>query len=233
MTLGHFTSRSKARRHILEGKVYVDGIVQTKPATLFSPKLSVEIKAKESYVGRGGLKLEEALDHFRVPVDGKVCLDVGASTGGFTHCLLQRNAAQVYAVDVGRGQLHPSLQEDSRVVSQEGINARELCSEMFPCRFELIVIDVSFISLSLVLSPVIDLAAEACYLICLVKPQFEVGKSKVGSGGVVREESSRQLAVSKIDDTLKAMNEWRRIGVMPCSVVGADGNQEYFICAER
>ncbi len=181
-------SREKARAVIMAGEVFVDGQRSDKPGTAYAPEVNIQVRGGgQKYVSRGGLKLERALDYFGGDPGGKVCLDCGASTGGFTDLMLQRGAKKVYSVDVGYGQLAWSLRNDERVVVMEKTNARYLTPDMFPERPELASIDVSFISLSLILPAVRGVLTEDGEVFCLVKPQFEAGREKVGKKGVVRE----------------------------------------------
>jgi 23S rRNA (cytidine1920-2'-O)/16S rRNA (cytidine1409-2'-O)-methyltransferase len=182
-----FDSRERARAAIMSGEIFVDGRRAAKPGDAIDEGLPVEYRGGRKYVSRGGLKLEKALDFFGVVPQGRVCLDCGASTGGFTDCLLQRGAARVYAVDVGYGQLAWSLRTDGRVTVIERTNARYITQEIIPEKIDIAVADVSFISLSLVLPAVRPLVAEGGEAVCLIKPQFEAGRDKVGKRGVVRD----------------------------------------------
>ncbi len=184
---GCFESREKAKAVIMAGEVFVDGQRCDKPGTAFPEDCAVEVRGGLRYVSRGGLKLEKALDFFGGCVSGRVCLDCGASTGGFTDCMLQRGAKRVYAVDVGYGQLAWSLRTDGRVTVFERTNVRNLTPELFPERPEVCTVDVSFISLGLVLPAVRRVLAPEGEVFCLVKPQFEAGRDKVGKKGVVRD----------------------------------------------
>ena len=196
---GLAASREEAVRLILAGLVHVDGRVVDKAATPVAPTANVMVAGRPSpYVGRGGEKLAAALDHFRLDPQGKVCFDVGCSTGGFTDCLLQRGAARVYAVDVGYGQFDWRLRQDPRVVLKERTNIRYLEADFVQEPIHLIVIDVSFISLTLVLPCVMPYLADRGSIITLIKPQFEVGKGLVGRGGVVRDEDLRERSAEKV-----------------------------------
>ena len=209
------------------GEVKVDGHVVDKPAEKFGEDAVVEIKEKPRFVGRGGLKLEGALEHFGIDVAGWVCLDVGASTGGFTDCLLQRGAVKVHAVDVGTNQLVWKLRSDPRVVSREKFNARHMEVKDLGEKVRLAVMDLSFISLTKVLPAVFGVLAEGGEVVCLIKPQFELEREDVGKGGIVREEELRIRAVEKIRRfvTEDHGREWK--GVIPASIAGTDGNQEF------
>ncbi|MDR1299209.1 MAG: TlyA family RNA methyltransferase [Oscillospiraceae bacterium] len=184
---GIFDSRERARAAIMSGEVFVDGHRAEKPGTAVDEGLPVEYRGGRKYVSRGGLKLEKALDFFGIAPQGRVCLDCGASTGGFTDCLLQRGAARVYAVDVGYGQLAWRLRNDGRVAVIERTNIRYVTSDIIPEQIDIAVADVSFISLALVLPAVRPLVAEGGEAVCLIKPQFEAGRDKVGKRGVVRD----------------------------------------------
>ena len=185
----------------------------------------LEVRAAERYVGRGGLKLEGALAHFSLDPGGLTCLDVWASTGGFTDCLLQHGAAKVYALDVGHGQLDWKIRSDPRVVVMEHCNARHLQAGDLPEKVQLAVADVSFISLTLVLPPVAALLTDGGMIVALIKPQFELSRAEVGRGGVVRDDAARQRAVDKIRDFALRLG-WNWGGVVDSPVAGADGNRE-------
>lgn len=212
---------------VLAGEVKVDGHVIDKPAERFGEDAVVEIKEKPRFVGRGGLKLEGALEHFGIDVNGWTCLDVGASTGGFTDCLLQRGAAKVHAIDVGTNQLVWKLRNDPRVVVREKFNARNMVEEDIGEKVRLAVMDLSFISLTKVLPAVFGVLEMGGAVVCLIKPQFELEREDVGKGGIVRDEALRKRAVEKIRDfaTGEYSREWR--GVIPASIAGMDGNQEF------
>ena len=196
---GLAASREEAARLILAGLVHVDGRVVDKAATPVAPAMNVTVAARASlYVGRGGDKLAAALDHFRLDPEGLVCFDVGCSTGGFTDCLLQRGAARVYAVDVGYGQFDWRLRQDPRVSLKERTNIRYLEADFIREPINLIVIDVSFISLTLVLPCVVPYLESSGSVITLIKPQFEVGKGRVGRGGIVRDDGLREQSADKV-----------------------------------
>jgi len=225
-------SRSRAQRMIEAGRVKVDGHVITRPGHPIDPEAEIEILSYEQYVSRGGEKLEAALEQFRIEVKGKICLDVGASTGGFTDCLLQNGAAKVYAIDVGHDQLHPNLRRDDRVIAREGINARYLEPQDVDEPIELVVIDVSFISLKLVLLPLVELLAEKSDIVALVKPQFEVGRGRVGKGGVVRNPELHR----EVLDTLSAFFDgvgWRVLERVESPIPGPKGNREFLVYLKR
>ena len=222
-------SRSRAQRMIQAGRVKVDGRIVDRPGHPIDPEAEIEILAFESYVSRGGEKLEAALDRFRIDPRGKVCLDVGASTGGFTDCLLQRKAAKVYAIDVGHDQLHPSLRRDPRVVVREGLNARYLEPEDVGEPIDLAVIDVSFVSLKLVLPALTDIADEHAEIVALVKPQFEVGADRLPRDGVVKSEADRQAALQDLRTFIEAETPWSVVNEMPSPIRGEKGNVEVFL----
>jgi 23S rRNA (cytidine1920-2'-O)/16S rRNA (cytidine1409-2'-O)-methyltransferase len=227
---GHFNSRERAQRSILAGQVLVAETVVDKPGTLVRTDAAVRVIAEEKYVGRGGYKLEAALDHFNINTTNLVCLDVGASTGGFTDCLLQRGAKKVIAVDVGHNQLAWKIRSDTRVEVHEGFNARKLSPELIGARVQLAVVDVSFISLTLVLPPIFACVETGGTAIALIKPQFESEPHQVGKGGIVRDEELRMRSVSKI--RLFAVEQLQRqwVGFIESPITGAKGNREYLAC---
>ncbi len=231
--LGYAESRERAKALILAGAIYVDGERQTRPGTTLKEGAAVEFRgAKLPYVSRGGLKLEKALDEFSIDPAGLVCVDCGASTGGFTDCLLQRGARHVYAVDVGYGQLAWSLRNDERVTVMERTNARDLTRAMFPEAMDLAVMDMSFISLRLVLPAVRSVLAPAGQAVCLVKPQFEAGREKVGKKGVVRDpEVHREVLERFIQDSAETGFALRGLTFSP--VRGPEGNIEYLAWLDR
>jgi len=221
-------SRSAAQALVLSGRVLVDDAPIDKPGTRVARAKSVRLKGgPRPFVSRGGEKLAGALDDLGLDPRGRVCLDVGASTGGFTDCLLQRGALRVVAVDVGHGQMHSRLRLDPRVEVREGVNARALSPADFHDRFALVVGDVSFISLSLVL-PAVDACAPAAELLLLVKPQFEVGREQVGKGGVVRDDALRAGAADRIARAALALGRRER-GRVDSRVTGPKGNREIFL----
>jgi 23S rRNA (cytidine1920-2'-O)/16S rRNA (cytidine1409-2'-O)-methyltransferase len=226
VTRGLCASREKAQRAIMAGRVTVAGQRAEKPGLQVPEDAIVELQGGERYVGRGGLKLEAALNHFEISAEGKICLDIGASTGGFTDCLLQRGAARVHAVDVGRGQLEWKLRSDSRVIVHEGLNARYLVVADIGELAQLCVADVSFISLALILPAAFALLTEAADMIVLIKPQFELSPAKVGRGGVVRDPAVRAEAVEKIRRFVEAKGK-RWLGVIESPVPGREGNIEF------
>jgi 23S rRNA (cytidine1920-2'-O)/16S rRNA (cytidine1409-2'-O)-methyltransferase len=229
---GLFESRERAQRSIMAGEVKIGDEIAAKPSQLVDLDAAVTVAEAQRYVGRGGQKLEGALDHFRVDVSEKVALDIGASTGGFTDCLLQRGAKKVYAVDVGHGQLAWKIRNDSRVVVLEKVNARSLAQKQVPEHIDLVVIDVSFISLTLILPSAFDLLAPDGVIVALIKPQFELERHDVSRGGIVRDATLHEKAQQKIVRFVEAAGH-RVIGLVPSTITGADGNQEFFICLRK
>jgi len=226
-------SREKAQALIMAGLVYVNGQRVDKAGTRVLLEAEIEVRGEACpYVSRGGLKLEHALKEFEVTVDGLVCADTGASTGGFTDCLLQHGAAKVYAIDVGHGQLHWRLRQDPRVVVMEGVNARYLKPEDLPEAVDLATIDVSFISLTKVLPAVVELVKPGGQIIALIKPQFEVGPREVGKGGVVRDPALHRRVVEKIKNFATGL-ELTILGVTESPILGPAGNKEFLIHLKR
>ena len=226
-------SREKAKRLIMAGVVEVNRIRIDKPGNLIPTSSSLSVKAPyPPYVSRGGLKLEAALDHFALDVNGKMMMDVGASTGGFTDCLLQRGAAGVIAVDVGYGQLHWKIRRDSRVIILEKTNIRYLRPEDLNERINGAVIDVSFISLKLVVPPVSEILLDHAFILALIKPQFEVGKGLVGKGGVVRDPSMHQDVINRLCTFFENLG-WTITGHVASPLAGPKGNREFFVYLER
>ena len=227
-----FPSREQARRAILAGDVSVATRVIDKPSELLDEQTAIEVKPIRKYVGRGALKLESALEHFDIDVREKTALDIGASTGGFTDCMLQRGAEKVYAVDVGYGQLDWKVRNDPRVIVLEKINARFLTREHVPERVDLCLIDVSFISLTLILPNAVALLKSDGMILALIKPQFELQRSDVGRGGIVRDPRLHQKAQDKI---VAFVNDLGHVvaGIAPAAIKGADGNQEFFACIRK
>lgn len=222
-------SRERARGLILAGQVRVDGQRVDKPGTLVPSAAAVTIVGpKHPFVGRGGVKLRAALDVFDITVEHKVCVDIGAGTGGFTDCLLQAGATSVVAVDVGHGHLHERLRHDPRVVLLERLNVRNLTPHHIPTAPNLVVIDVAFISLTLVLPVIVDLLSPDGEIVALVKPQFEVGKGQVGKGGVVRDAGKHVAAIRRVTDVARKLGLVVR-GICPSPIAGTKGNREFFV----
>lgn len=230
---GLATSREKAKAIIMSGIVFVDGQREDKAGSTFDEKVNIEIKgATLKYVSRGGLKLEKAMSHFDLSLDGKVCMDVGSSTGGFTDCMLQNGAIKVYAVDVGHGQLDWKLRNDERVVCMEKTNIRYVTPDQIDEAPSFVSIDVSFISLTKVLGPVKELMTEDGEIVCLIKPQFEAGREKVGKKGVVRDRKVHEEVIHMVMDYASS------IGFVLCNlefspIKGPEGNIEYLLHLSR
>ena len=226
--LGLVSSRTEAKGFITSGAVKVDGRIVTKPAfDVTSADVTVD-KSSKKYVSRGGLKLEAALDRFAISPAGRRAIDIGASSGGFTDCLLQRGALHVVAVDSGSGQLVDSIRCDSRVTVIENCNARFLCRKDIEYTPEIAVMDVSFISATLIIPAVYECLSECADFICLVKPQFEVGKSGVGKGGIVKSERLREDALKRVCECGAAVG-FSVLGTMTSPIEGGDGNIEYLV----
>jgi len=229
---GLFESRAKARAAIEAGGVTADGRPVAKASEMLADDAALEAVAAHPWVGRGALKLVHALDLWPIAVEGRTVLDVGASTGGFTEVCLARGAARVYAVDVGRGQLHAKVAGDRRVVSLEATDARDLTPALIPAAAELIVADVSFISLAKALPAALTLAGPGADLVALVKPQFEVGRGNVGKGGIVTDEAARRAALSDVERFL-ADSGWTVRATADSPIEGGDGNREFLLWASR
>ena len=229
---GICSSREQAQRAVMAGEVRIGDQIASKSSVLVEPGAAVSLQAPPRYVGRGGLKLEGALDHFQIPVSGLTALDLGASTGGFTDCLLQRGVARVYAIDVGHGQLAWKIRNDPRVIVREKLNARYLSREDVPDRIDLCAIDVSFISLTLILPNALELVTPNGVILALIKPQFELRAADVAHGGVVRDPELHEKAQHKVRDFI--VNAGHNVtGIVRSDITGADGNQEFFICVRR
>ncbi|MEA2694672.1 MAG: rRNA (cytidine1920-2-O)/16S rRNA (cytidine1409-2-O)-methyltransferase [Acidobacteriota bacterium] len=225
---GLFPSREQARRAVMAGTVEVDGRRVDKPGTPVAAAAGLAVLApKEPFASRAGRKLAAALDHFAVDPAGRVCLDVGASTGGFTDCLLQRGATRVYAVDVGYGQLDARLRQDPRVIVMERVNARHLTPEDLPEPASLVVVDVSFISLAKVVPALLPHLAPGGLLLPMIKPQFEAGRGQVGKGGILRDPDLRERVVAECADSLAALGLTLH-GLFDSPVAGMGGNREAF-----
>jgi 23S rRNA (cytidine1920-2'-O)/16S rRNA (cytidine1409-2'-O)-methyltransferase len=227
-------SRTAAAATVRAGRVRLakGGAAVEKPSELVDENAELVVEEGEEFVSRGGIKLNNALSELPIEVEGKPCLDVGASTGGFTDCLLQRGAQTVIAVDVGYGQLDWRLRQDSRVLVMERLNARALGDSYLPLRPELITVDVSFISLAMLIAPIVATAADEFDLLGLVKPQFELGKEKVGKGGVVRDAGDRRDAIRKVAEAMGKDGLVVR-GVASSGLPGPKGNRETFVWASR
>lgn len=226
-------SREKAKALIMAGSVYVDQQKADKPGDLYPEEAQIEVRGKGlQYVSRGGLKLEKAMEEFPISLAGLVCMDVGASTGGFTDCMLQNGAQKVYAVDVGYGQLAWSLRTDPRVINLERTNARYLTREQVPEPIDFFSVDVSFISLSLILPAVRPLLAEGARAVCLIKPQFEAGREKVGKKGVVRDPAVHREVIEKVLG-FALENGYSVLGLTFSPVKGPEGNIEYLAYLQR
>lgn len=227
------SSRERARAMIMEGKILVNGAPASKAGAMIDEDASISLRGEDiPYVGRGGLKLEAALDHFDIDAAGMTVMDVGSSTGGFTDCLLQRGAERIYCIDVGYGQLAWRLRNDPRVELFERTNIRTLERNRIPGEMDLAVVDVSFISLKLVIPRVAEFVSEKGAILALVKPQFEVGRKDVGKGGIVRNKEKRLEAVNSIMDFCKGMGLDAE-GMLECPVAGQKGNVEYFLYMRR
>jgi 23S rRNA (cytidine1920-2'-O)/16S rRNA (cytidine1409-2'-O)-methyltransferase len=231
---GLVESRSRAQALILAGKAFTGTRRVEKAGQLLPDDASLELKGQDHpWVSRGGVKLAFGLDHFGIDPAARTCLDVGASTGGFTDVLLARGAAKVYAVDVGHGQLAWKLRQDPRVVVLERVNARNLTREQIPEAPSLIVCDASFIGLATVLAQPLALAAPQAFLVALIKPQFEAGREAVGKGGIVRDPEVRRATCDRVAAWLGEQAGWRVRGLVESPIAGAEGNVEYLIAAQR
>ena len=231
--LGYAPSREKAKAVIMSGNVFVDGQREDKAGAVFGEDAQIAVKENPlKYVSRGGLKLEKAMREFPISLEGGICMDIGASTGGFTDCMLQNGAAKVYAVDVGYGQLAWKLRCDERVVCMERTNFRYMTREDIPDELDFASVDVSFISLTKILLPARRLLKPSGQMVCLIKPQFEAGREKVGKKGVVREPSVHREVIEKIVDFASFLGFWVR-GLTFSPVRGPEGNIEYLIWIEK
>jgi len=225
-------SRSRAQALIMAGKVFSDTKRLDKAGQQVTADISIEIKGQDHpWVSRGGLKLEKGLAHFAISVEGKTCIDVGASTGGFTDVLLTHGAAKVYAVDVGQGQLAWKLRQDDRVIVMEKTNARRLSIDDIPDPIDMVVCDASFIGLEVVLPAALGLVQPGGHVIALIKPQFEVGRGRVGKGGVVRDPELHQEVCDRIEAWLNGLEGWTVLGITESPIKGPEGNVEFLICA--
>jgi 23S rRNA (cytidine1920-2'-O)/16S rRNA (cytidine1409-2'-O)-methyltransferase len=229
---GFFPSREQAQRAIMAGEVRVGDHAVMKSSELVAEDAPISVAERPQFASRGALKLAGALDFFQVDVAGKTALDIGASTGGFTDCLLQRGATKVYAVDVGHGQLAWKIRNDPRVIVLEKLNARFLSREQIPEIVDLCVIDVSFISLTLILPNAFELVTPNAVILALIKPQFELERGQVPRGGVVRDPELHRAAQEKIAKFV-ATTRHEVVGIAPSVITGTDGNQEFFVCIRK
>jgi 23S rRNA (cytidine1920-2'-O)/16S rRNA (cytidine1409-2'-O)-methyltransferase len=226
-------SRAKAQAAIMAGLVFSGDKRLDKPGHAIAADMPLELRGKpHPWVSRGGVKLAHALDHFGLSPEGRIAIDVGASTGGFTDVLLQHGAAKVYAVDVGEGQLDWRLRNDPRVVVLEKTNARHLTAAQIPGAIGCVVCDASFIGLQTVLPAALSLAGPGAWAVALIKPQFEVGRERVGKGGVVRDPALHDEVCARIRDWWSGLPGWRVLGVEPSPILGPEGNREFLIAAE-
>lgn len=222
-------SREKAKTMIMEGNVFINNNREDKAGTMFDENVEIEIKGNTlKYVSRGGLKLEKAMTHFGITLDDKVCMDIGASTGGFTDCMLQNGAKKVYAVDVGYGQFAWKLRQDERVVCMEKTNIRYVTPEDIADKLDFASVDVSFISLTKVLGPARALLTDEGEMVCLIKPQFEAGREKVGKKGVVREKSVHEEVIVKVIEFAKEIG-FEILNLEYSPIKGPEGNIEYLV----
>lgn len=226
-------SRAKAQSLIREGFVTVGGTVQKKPAFVTGPEDDIAVMgALHPWVGRGGMKLDHALAHYALDIAGQICLDLGASTGGFTDVMLHYGAAKVYAVDVGHDQLHEKLRADARVVNLEGLHVKDITTDLVPDAIDFLAADLSFISVTKALPFVFPLLSSRARMVVLIKPQFEAGRDAIGKGGVVKDEGAQQTAVQSV---LRFLQEsgFLLSDVIPSPITGGDGNREFLLCAAR
>ena len=230
---GFAASRSEAQAAIRAGLVRVDGAVLDKPSRTVAEGAAIAYRKPHPFVSRGGVKLAAALEQFSLSPDGRVALDIGASTGGFTDVLLAGGAEKVFAIDVGHAQMNPGLARDRRIIVRDGVNARDLTEQHVPQPPQAITADVSFIGLKLVLPPALAMAAGGAWLVALVKPQFEVGRDWIGKGGIVRDDEAQDAALKDIVSWLGGQKGWSVLGTMESPIQGGDGNKEFLIAAEK
>jgi len=232
---GLFDSRSRGRDAIQRGTVKVAGQAVTKAGQLVAEDVEISVEdPAQAYVSRAALKLIAALDHFKLAPEGLDCLDIGASTGGFTQVLLERGAAHVVAVDVGHDQMDPRLREDGRITNLEGLNARTLDIGALDGRtIRAVVSDVSFISLKLAVLPALELAAAGAWCVLLVKPQFEAGRDNVGKGGMLKDPASAPKIAEDLENWLNSLGGWQSLGVIPSPISGGDGNVEFLLAGRK
>jgi 23S rRNA (cytidine1920-2'-O)/16S rRNA (cytidine1409-2'-O)-methyltransferase len=234
VSLGLSASRARARDAIQRGTVAVNGRTVTKPGATFASDVKVDFDdPAQDYVSRAAMKLLAALDHFRLEPSGRYCLDVGASTGGFTEVLLRRGASHVTAIDVGHGQMHPRIGGDLRVTNIEGLNARDLTAEDIGHPFSFVVSDVSFISLKLALAPALALAEPGSICVLLVKPQFEAGRKAIGKSGLLKDPASAPAVAAELAKWLGENMRWNVLGIIPSPIAGGDGNQEFLVAGTK
>ena len=230
---GLAASRELAKAYIMAGDVYVDGNKEDKAGTKVDVNANIELRGKVMpYVSRGGYKLEKAMEVFPVTIEGKICMDIGSSTGGFTDCMLQNGASKVYSIDVGYGQLAWKLRNDERVVCMENTNVRYITEEQVPDKPQFASVDVSFISLTKVIPPALNVMSDDAQLVCLIKPQFEAGREKVGKKGVVRDKKVHEEVILKIIDFAFEIG-LNVIGIDFSPIKGPEGNIEYLIMLDR
>lgn len=231
---GFFNSREKAKAAIKNGDVYVDGLQEKKAgATIEAENVKIEVRGERlKYVSRGGLKLERAISSFGIALEGLTCMDIGASTGGFTDCMLQNGAKKVYSIDVGTNQLAKSLLEDSRVVSMENTNFRYLKPEDLQDVPDFASVDVSFISLTKILEPAYLIIRDDAHMVCLIKPQFEAGRERLGKNGVVRDKKVHEAVISEVMEYAKATG-FKILGLDYSPIKGPEGNIEYLLYLEK
>lgn len=232
---GHYASRSRARDAIVRGTVLVNGKAATKPGQQVRSLDTITIvDAAQNYVSRAALKLIAGLDHFAISPEGRSALDIGSSTGGFVQVLLERGAVHVTGIEVGHGQLHPSLEADVRVKNLEGLNARDLsASHIADHHIDFVTSDVSFISLKQALPPALALARSGANCLLLVKPQFEAGREAIGKGGLLKDPSAGARIADDLAQWLDAQPGWRALGVCPSPIEGGDGNREYLLAGVK
>lgn len=226
-------SRAEAQAAIAAGTVTADGKRVSKASQSLTLQMQIAYAPAHPYVSRGALKLAAALDKFELSPEALTCLDLGASTGGFTEVLVERGARKVFAVDVGHGQLHRKIGDDPRVVSLERTNARDLTPILIPEKIEAIVTDVSFIGLKLTLPPALALAEKNAWLVALVKPQFEVGRGRIGKNGIVSDTSAQDAALRGTADWISSVQGWSVLGSMDSPIKGGDGNREFLLAARK
>ena len=230
---GLVSTRSRARDLIKRGAVFLEGTMLSKPSLNVAVDAAIEVVGDDNhYVSRGSLKLIRALDYFSIDVSNHIALDLGASTGGFSQVLFERGVDKVYAIDVGHGQLHSSLIDNSKIISIENQDVRKLTREIIPDDINIITCDLSFISLTKALYPSLKFVKENAFLVALVKPQFEVGKKALGKGGIVRDEEIRLSAVKNIEAWVNKQRGWQVADVISSPITGQSGNQEYLLGAQ-